>query len=214
MAEETPFPHQALFREEVSWLRWIFGLRTIPSPESLLSECLVALPPPPGVYNKGCKILLPVEIKANLNAVLAKDRQIVLVVYGGYQDLLLLQDIELDLSPVHIIDVQKASQTVLQLSRQLSLEELATVLRFLFKYLHDSQHDVALKGWQQALLSILQAIAQSITLNSTIWLDKPDEENWKRLHKAKFTTTKEERQEKNKEKNARRVARRQWKKGR
>lgn len=152
---------------------------------------------------------------------------------SGHQDLLLLKDIGMSLLPVCIIDIQKASQTVLQLSRRLSLEELLTNLRCPFKYLHiagndanftlramfmlvvkDSQHDIALNSLQQALLSILQAIAESTMLNSAIWLDKPDEENWKRLQEARFTTTEEERQEKNKEKQARKLARKRYKKGR
>ncbi|KAH8670365.1 hypothetical protein BGZ60DRAFT_538068 [Tricladium varicosporioides] len=306
LEKEITLPHKGPFREEVSWLRCIFGLRNILPTEPLSLQCLSVLPTLPGftikdmilialdveaplskqtghldlsknfqvglstfdtrllpsivlataesyiqqtanalqTYNfcggaeNYCakasrrflfgesEMLLPDQIKANLNATIAKDRNIVLVVYGGHQDLLLLKDINMDILPVCIIDIQKASQSVLQLSRRLSLEELVTTLSCPFKYLHiagndanftlramlllvvkDSQHDAALNGLSQTQLSVLQAIAQSTTLNSATWLDKPDEENWKRAQQARFTTTEEERQEKNRKKKIRKLAR-------
>lgn len=162
MSEEEASSCKELFREEVLWLRCIFGLGGLSSPESSLQQCLLALPTLsesaikdvilialdveaplsnqkghidlsknfqvglsifdtrslPSIFSAGEESyaqqtanalrtynfcggaenycakasrrflfgesarLLPGDIKANLSAILAKDRHIVLVVYG------------------------------------------------------------------------------------------------------------------------------------
>ncbi|RDW69557.1 hypothetical protein BP6252_08577 [Coleophoma cylindrospora] len=249
MTEHDALSYKGTFREEVLWLRCIFGLDNISSSETtLLPQRLLALPT---ILESTIKdvILIAIDVEAKLSNQgkqldLSKNFQVGLSILDtrllpsilststtedGYQDLLFLKNIGLDLLPICILDIQKVSQTVLQVTRRQSLEQLVTILGCPFKYLHiggndanftlrallmlvvkDSEYN--LTGLRKLLLSVLQEIAQSTMLNSTTWLDKPDEEDWKRLQESKFTTTEQERQEKNKEKSARKLAKKRWKK--
>lgn len=62
------------------------------------------------------------------------NRDVVLVVHSGCQDLWFLKELNIDLQPIDILDTQNAAQRPLQLYRQYSLEELLVALNCPFKF--------------------------------------------------------------------------------
>jgi ribonuclease D len=69
------------------------------------------------------------------------NRDVVLVVHVGHQDLWFLKELNIDLQPIAILDTQKAAQQPLQLCRRYSLEELLVAFNYLFKFLHTAGND-------------------------------------------------------------------------
>lgn len=119
------------------------------------------------------------------------NRDVFLVAHSGHQDLWFLKELNIDLQPVAILDTQKAAQQPLQLCRRYSLKELLVALGCRFKFLHTAGNDanftlrallmiavedsqgVSLNEAQQAVVSALQAIAQSPGPNN--WLEQRED---------------------------------------
>jgi hypothetical protein len=125
-----------------------------------------------------------------------------------------LKELEVDNQSACTIDIQKAAQTALQLSRRYSLEDLLKVFLCPFKHLHTAGNDAnfTLKALLMIvgkyarstdlqgskLLSTFQGIAQSTRFQSTVWLDK-HEEDWVAKQEAAIGGILEEQQEKNRQ---------------
>jgi hypothetical protein len=133
----------------------------------------------------------PDQIKTQIKDIIY-NRDVVLVVHSGSQDLWFLKELNIDLKPVPILDTQKAAQHPLQLYRRCSLQDLLVTLDCPFKFLHTAGNDanftlrallmIAVKDSQdtspsesqQVVLSAIQAIAQSLGPDN--WLEKEEDE--------------------------------------
>jgi hypothetical protein len=131
----------------------------------------------------------PDQIKEKIES-LVVNRDVVLVVYDGYNDLWLLNELKVKLEPVAIVDPQKAAYNILQLQYQKSLNDLLIEMDCPFNFLHVAGNDanftlrallmIAVRGSygkslndsQQAILSAIQAIAQSTGPDN--WHEKRD----------------------------------------
>src|SRR6516162_5148061 len=95
-----------------------------------------------------------------------KDRDIVLAVHSGHQDLWFLKELNIDLQPIAILDTQKAAQRPLQLYRRYSLKELLVALNNCpFKILYTAGNDANLT--LRALLVIAVKDSQGISINKS-----------------------------------------------
>lgn len=131
----------------------------------------------------------PDQIKDKIES-LVTNRDVVLVVYDGYNDLWLLNELQVKLEPVAIIDPQKAADNMLQLQYRKSLNDLLIELDCPFNLLHVAGNDanftlrallmIAVRGSygkslndsQQAILLAAQAVAQSTGPDN--WHEKRD----------------------------------------
>ncbi|KAH8805068.1 hypothetical protein F5884DRAFT_885044 [Xylogone sp. PMI_703] len=114
----------------------------------------------------------PYQIKEKIES-LVVNRDMILVVYGGYNDLWLLNELEIKLEPVAVVDLQKVARDVLQLPYHKSSKNDANfTLRALLMIAVRDSHSKSLDDSQQAILSAAQAIAQSTGPDN--WHEKRD----------------------------------------
>ncbi|KAH7350804.1 hypothetical protein BKA65DRAFT_245128 [Rhexocercosporidium sp. MPI-PUGE-AT-0058] len=130
------------------------------------------------------------QVKEKIESLIT-DRDVVLVVCDGYNDLWLLGELKVKLEPVAILDPQKAAHDVLQPQYQRSLNDLMIDLDCPFNFLHvagndanftlrallmiavKSSHGESLDDSQQAVLLFARAIAQSTGPDD--WHEKKDD---------------------------------------
>ena len=121
---------------------------------------------------------------------LVVNRDVVLVVYDGYNDLWLLNELKVKLELVAVVDVQNVAHNILQLQYRKSLNDLLIEMDCPFNLLHIAGNDanftlrallmIAVRGShgkslndsQQAILSAIRAIAQSTGPDN--WHEKRD----------------------------------------
>ncbi|KUJ10051.1 uncharacterized protein LY89DRAFT_760882 [Mollisia scopiformis] len=104
------------------------------------------------------------QIKEKIESLVA-DRDVVLVVYDGYNDLWLLDELKVKLEPVAVLDPQKAAHDVLQSQYQRSLNDLLIELDCHFNFLHVAGNDANFT--LRALLMIAVKGSHGISLNDS-----------------------------------------------
>lgn len=95
---------------------------------------------------------------------LISERDVILVVHGGKDDLLFLKAVEIDLRPLYIVDTQKAAQNPLQLDYRCKIERLLELLECPFDpdMLHNAGNDANFTLRALLLIATIDATKHSI----------------------------------------------------